>query len=239
MIKPAIILANPQLPENIGFIARIMKNFELDDLRLVNPRDGWPNRKAGIIAVGGLDIIEKARVYDNMKDALEGLEDIYACSGRLRKLNKPCYNLKEHIEDIKETLTPESKVGLMYGSEKSGLTNDEIIHAKKIINITANEEYPILNLSHAVGLTIYEYYNLKDLSPHKKKYKAQKTSGKELAYFLEDLQEKLSQTDFFIDGARQEKLFQNITNIFTRNNLSGQEVKSLIGIVKSLYNHKA
>jgi tRNA/rRNA methyltransferase len=237
-IKPVIILARPQMPENIGFVARIMKNFALDDLRIVNPRDGWPNRKAGIVAVGGAKIIENAKIYESMQDALDGIEDVYACSARLRNINKKCYNLKEHIEDVKTSLNENSKVGLMFGSETSGLTNDELVLAKKIITISANDEYPVLNLSHAVGLTVYEYFNLDGINSHEIKYKPKKTSAKELGFFLDDLFLKLKSSDYFLDGSREEKLFQSVSNVFSRAELSGQEVKSLIGISKALYNFK-
>ena len=235
-IRPSIILVNPQIGENIGAIARIMKNFSLTDLRLVNPRDGWPNRKAEVLAVGGIDIIKDARVYENLEDALGDIEAVYACSARLRKLNKECYNLKEHIVEIRSLYSQDSNIALMFGSERCGLLNEELKYATKIINISANQEYPILNLSHAVSIVIYEYFNLQSLSSHQIKYKAKSISVKELSFFLNDLQNKLSSTGFFDTEARQEKMFQAITNIFTRiPNLSSQELKTLIGAMKALY----
>ena len=236
-IKPIIILVSPQIGENIGSIARVMKNFSLTDLRIVNPRDGWPNRKAEVLAVGGIDIIKDARILTNLEDALEGVEAVYACSARLRKLNKECYNLKDHIEESKTLYNSDSNIALMFGSERCGLLNEELKYATKIISISANEEYPILNLSHAASIVIYEYFNLQNLEPHQIKYKAKPVSVKEISFFLDDFQAKLATTGFFDTEARQAKMFQAITNIFTRvPNLSSQEIKTLIGSVKALYN---
>lgn len=223
--------------ENIGAAARIMANFAHHDLRIVSPRDGWPNRKAEILSAGGLDIIKNARIYHETAPALEGLDEIYACSARVRKMHKEHYNLKEHIEDIKykQQDKNELRIGMMFGSERMGLLNEDIIHAKKIVNISANSDYAVLNLSHAIGLVCYEYFNISHKTNITVKYQKKEASKTELAYFLEDLKDKLSDTDFFIDESRKIKMFQAISNIFTRNDLSSQELKTMVGIIKALY----
>ncbi len=237
MNKPAIILVNPQLGENIGSVARIMHNFAFSDLRIVNPRDGWPNKQAEILAAGGEQLINNAKIFANLEDALADLEIIYACSARSRKMHKPVANLKEHITEV-EQYADLSKIGLMFGSERCGLLNEEIIYAKAIITIAANEVYPVLNLSHSVGLVCYEYFNMAPVNAKENKYQKKALRQEDLTYYLDDLQAKLDKTGFFIDEPRKLKLFQAIANIYTRNNLSGQEVKTLTGISKALFNYK-
>ena len=232
-MKPAIILSRPQIGDNIGAVARIMKNFSLQDLRIVSPRDGWPNKKAEIVSMGGIDIIRNAKIFDKIEDAICDLQNIFACSARRRKVNKEYYNLKDHVKEVREKKY--KKIGIMFGSEKYGLFNEELVLAKKVVAISANEEYPILNLSHAVSLICYEYYNIGDVHDIKTKYKDKQIDAEQMNFYLHDLQEKLGQTDFFIDGARQKKMFQAISNIYTRMDLSGQEVKSLIGINQALF----
>jgi tRNA/rRNA methyltransferase len=237
MIKLAVILVKPQMGENIGSAARIMANFAHYDLRIVEPRDGWPNRKAEILAAGGLDIIKSAKIYSDIAAALEGLDEIYACSARVRKMHKDHYHLKDHIEEIKARVANNHnvKIGMMFGSERMGLLNDDIIYAKKIVNIAANEQYSVLNLSHAIGLVCYEYFNISAKKEITVKYRKKEASKTEIAYFLEDLKDKLDDTEFFIDKERKIKMFQAISNIFTRNDLSSQELKTMVGIVKALY----
>ncbi len=137
MTKLAVILVKPQMGENIGSAARIMANFAHSDLRIVEPRDGWPNRKAEILAAGGLDIIKSAKIYSNVAAALEDLDEIYACSARVRKMHKEHYNLKDHIAEMQIRVAQNNnvKIGMLFGSERMGLLNDDIIYAKK------NSEY--------------------------------------------------------------------------------------------------
>ena len=236
-IKPVIILVTPQIADNIGAVARIMTNFALEDLRIINPRDGWPNRKAEIVASRGKELIKKAKIFNDLKQALEGIDEVFACSARDRKMNKPFYNIKEHIADIKENYDNESKIAIMFGSERCGLLNEEIIYANKIIQITANQNYPVLNLSHAVGITCHEYFNLQKFKKKTLKYKAKQNSPADLSYYLDDLETKLEIAGYFDTEQRQKKLFQNVSNIYTRMNLSGQEIKSLMGISKALFLH--
>ena len=127
----------------------------------------------------------------------------------------------------------------MFGSERCGLLNDEIIFAKKIITIATSKETPVLNLSHAAALICYEYFNIQNKVKINGKYKKKSLNKIELHYFLDDLKNKLAETNFFKNEARKNKMFQAISNIYTRNNLSAQEVKTLIGITKALYYFKS
>jgi tRNA/rRNA methyltransferase len=232
----AIILVNPQLGENIGSVARIMKNFAVNDLRIISPRDGWPNDRANILAAGGQDIIDNAVIYNNLVDAIKDLSHLYACSARVRNMNKETYDLKDHIADLKEN--PDiinSKLGVMFGSERSGLNNEDINYAKKIINISGNPEYNILNLAQSVALICYEYFGLKNLAnKSKSKFLSEAANLEEVNFFIRSLQNILEKKGEFKDEGRQNKMYQNLNNIFIRNNLTQQEVRTLLGVIKIL-----
>ena len=233
----AIILVNPQLGENIGSVARIMANFAFSDLRIVSPRDGWPNERAKVLAAGGIDIIDNAKIYKDLDNAIADLSELYACSARVRKMNKEIYNLKEHMQDVEQNNIISNKLGIMFGSERSGLLNEQIIYAKKVINIKTNSEYGVLNLAQAVALICYEYFSFKIFQQVNKKdnlFQDNKASLEEVNFLLTDLKDKLAKKEVFKDEERQAKMYQNIHNIFIRNNLSKQEVRTLLGVIKIL-----
>lgn len=236
----AIIMVSPQLGENIGAAARVMANFGFDDLRIVNPRDGWPNKKAEIMSACGIEVLRKAKIYDKLHDALGDLEQIYACSARARKMYKDYVGLKDHICDLQKQTLPLGKVGIMFGSERCGLLNEEIIYATKIININTDEKSPVLNLAQAIAIMCYEYYNLlRQPIKKKSKYKKRNANMSEMIFLLEELKSDLDNTGFFKDSDRKVKMYENIANIFVRSNLSGQEIRTLVGAFKALYNfHK-
>lgn len=232
----AIILVKPQLGENIGSVARIMKNFAISDLRIIDPRDGWPNERAKTLAAGGIDIIDNAVIYNHLTDAIKDLSHLYACSARVRNMNKETYDLKDHIVDLKEnSYFTDGKLGVMFGSERSGLHNEDINYAKKIININGNPEYNILNLAQSVALICYEYFALKNInSQSKSKFITELANLDEINFFLSYLQDNLEKKGQFKDIDRQNKLYQNLKNIFIRNNLTQQEVRTLLGVTKIL-----
>lgn len=236
-VDVAIILVNPQLGENIGAAARIMANFGFSDLRVVNPRDGWPNVKAEEMSACGIEVLQGARVYGKLGEALSDLNEVYACTARVRKMHKEHIGLKSHIEDIKKNGLSAEKIGVMFGSERCGLLNEEIIYAKKIVNINTDDKFPVLNLAQAVALVCYEYNHcFKNLADKLSKYKKRHAKMSEVTFFLEQLKSNLDETGFFKDEDRKVKMYENISNIFVRNDLSGQEVRTLVGAFSALYN---
>jgi len=236
-VDVAIILVSPQLGENIGAASRIMANFNFADLRIVNPRDGWPNSKAEIMSACGIKVLENAKIYDRLHDAVADLEEVYACTARARKMYKEYVGLKDHISDIKDNGISANKIGVMFGSERCGLLNEEIIYAKKIININTDDKFPVLNLAQAVAIICYEYYHcLRSPIDKVSKYKKRDAKMSEMIFFLETLKDNLDETGFFKDEDRKVKMYENISNIFVRNDLSGQEIRTLVGAFDALYN---
>ncbi|MFN9476890.1 MAG: RNA methyltransferase, partial [Rickettsiales bacterium] len=143
----AIILVAPQLGENIGASARAMKNFGLRDLRIVAPRDGWPNKKAESMSVGAIDIINQAKVFSSIEEAVSDLSFIYATTGVVRAINKN-YVLSRNL---KQDIDSNYSIGIMFGRENCGLNNQEITYANKILVIDTDKNFTSLNIAHAVS----------------------------------------------------------------------------------------
>lgn len=227
----AVILVEPQLGENIGFIARSMKNFSLNELRIVNPRDGWPNHKAVSASVGACNIINDAKIYNSINDAISDIHYLYATTANERDVNKdfiPSYSLAEELSNNA------GKIGLMFGRENSGLTNQEISLANKVITIDTDQSLKSLNISHAACLIFYEIF---------KKFSFEKqniiknniiTKG-DLDNFYKILFTKLDEGKFFKVKEKESLIKRKITNIFSRiDKISKTEIQILHGIINSL-----
>jgi len=230
MTRPAIILVNPQMGENIGFVARAMGNFGFADLRLVNPRDGWPSEVAESTAANAIEIIKQARVYDNFDQAVSDCQYLYATSARLRDFNKECIDVKNLSEDASALNIPVEKIGVVFGGERSGLNNDVVSCVNKIVSIPTNPANPSMNLAMSATLICYELSNFQ--------IKAQRAQDvathHEMTIMLKHIEEMMDQKNFYKVPEKKEKMLQNIRNIFFRiPNLTSNEVSTLIGILKS------
>ncbi len=235
--KPAIILIAPQMGENIGAAARGMLNFGLTDLRIVNPRDGWPNPKAVDMAKGAKSVIHEAQIFTSLKDATHDITRLYATTARTRDMVKQEYNARE---TALEMLKNDGKSAIMFGPERSGLTNDDITLADAVAIIPVAPIYTSLNLSQAVNIMCYEWFVAKaesdsdgSASPSEG---SQLATKEELANLFEHIESELDKTDFLRVADKRPKMVRNIRNIFSRNDLTEQEVRTLRGIIKSLTN---
>ena len=148
--KVGFLLVKPQLPENIGFSARGLKNFGFKNLDLVNPKEIWPNKKAIATSVGARDILKKTKVYSNIKDAINKYDIVYASSARKRDINKRHLSFNQFIESIKKN--KKKKIGIMFGPEASGLSNDDMTYSNYIFKIPVNKKFESINLSHRMIL---------------------------------------------------------------------------------------
>lgn len=226
--RPVIILVEPQLGENIGFVARSMNNFGFSDLRIVNPRDGWPNPSAEATAVKAANIIHAARIFDNFNDAVADLNYLYATSARFRDFNKEEISSKDIVSDLSGDL---SKVGLIFGPERSGLDNEVISKVNKLVYIPTNSESPSMNIAISVSILCYELVeNLK----RPNKYYDNATQA-ELENLFSSIEFVMDKANFYKVPEKKEKMLQNMRNIFKRvPNFTSNEVSTLIGIFKSL-----
>jgi len=226
---------NPQLGENIGFVARTMSNFGFTELRIVNPRDGWPNKAAEATAVKAINIIKSAKIFDSFKDSVSDLEFLYAASARSRDFNKEYVNSKDLKSDIKSFNVEHSKIGILFGAEKSGLDNETISYADKILYIPTSEDSPSINIAISVGVLCYE---LSDI-PQNKTTNQELASQKEILNLFSHLEKMLDSTNFYKVPEKRAKMLQNIRNIFKRiPSLTSSEVSTLIGSLKALFDHK-
>ena len=216
-----------------------MLNFGVSDLRLINPRDGWPNPKANAMAAGALENKNfKINLYRNIKQATEDVSYLLATSARIRDINKPVYNIKDGIKELINAENNGLKTAIIFGGEKSGLNNDDIVKADALININNNKKFSSINLSMSVLLICYEWFsykmtdeNISYLKSNKEKTMATKS---ELNYFIDKLITTLDDSNFFNPKEKRKIMINNIEAIFTRNELTLQELNTLHGILSSL-----
>jgi len=231
--NPAIILISPQLGENIGAAARVMLNFGLTDLRIVTPRDGWPNPKAVDMAKGAKEVIKNAQVFDSLAEATTDINRLYATTARPRDMIKPVVTPRKCAEEI---TTNAQRSAIMFGPERSGLNNDDITLADAIAAIPVAPIYTSLNLAQAIAIMCHEWFSAKDETAAKEMELGNYglAPKNEIANFFEHLESELDKTDFFKVEDKRPKMVRNIRNIFSRADLTDQEVRTLRGVIKSL-----
>jgi len=231
--KFGFILVNPQLGENIGACARALKNFGFSNLNIVAPRDSWPNTKARMTSVGAYNIIQKAKIYKNVSDAVKKFDLVFASTARKRDINK------KHISIVNFTKLlskyKKSNIGIMFGPEASGLSNLDLSLSNFIIQIPTSSKLTSLNLSHAVIVICYEIYKSLNFTKFKKEKMltklTSKSSIKNLIKFLENI---LDHKKFFKPVEKKKSMILNISNIFGRLELSDKEIRILFSIFSSL-----
>lgn len=227
-----IILSHPQMGENIGAAARVMKNFGLNDLRIVSPRDRWPNKKAENMSAGGVDVIQKAKIYHTLEEAISDRQFVFATAAASRDMNK------DHIfsYEIDKTLASIDRLGILFGRESSGLSNQEISLCNKIITINTESEYSSLNLAQAICIICYELYKVPDLLGSDLKTSAVNLASKgEMEIFLKHLFSSLDSRGFFKSQDRKDKMTMKLRGIFNRmDGISPKELNALHGIVSIL-----
>ena len=225
------ILHKPQLSENIGACARALKNFNFKKLSLIDPKPTFPNDKIIATAVGAKDLINQSKVYENLEQALYRTDTVIATSARFR--NK---NIKHiQLENLKE-INFKKKVAFIFGSEASGLSNEEISYANYTLQIPTNPDFKSLNLSHSL-IIIAQYVastiKLKSV-PFKKSKKIKSASKKEIQSMLSLCVKNLDEINFFRPKEKRPKMLENLRNIFYKMDLSDKETRILSGVFASL-----
>ena len=227
----SFILHKPQLSENIGACARAIKNFNFKKLVLVNPKPIFPNDKIFATSVGAKDVIQKSKNYGNLEKAISKIDIVIATSARFR--NK---NIKHiHLGDLKD-INFKKKIGFLFGSESSGLSNDEISYANYTLQIPSNPDFKSLNLSHSL-IIIAQYVSslvkLKNI-PYKKSKKVKSAGKKEIQSMLSLCVKNLDEVNFFRPKEKKPKMLENLRNIFYKMELSDKETRILSGVFASL-----
>lgn len=237
---PYIILVRPQMGENIGAAARAMLNFGLNRLRIVAPRDGWPNTRATDMAAGALEKMPPVEVFSTLQDAVADLHYLYATTARPRDMVKPVFTPAAAAADCILRVGNSQKTGFVFGAERAGLSNDDIALCQAIINIPANKDFSSLNLGQAVLLVAYEHFQATANAPARQMNfgKSQPASQKNLEEFLTRLESELDSGGFFRSTEQKPMMVRNIRAMLTRAELSDQEVSTFHGIVTTLTKNK-
>ena len=231
--KIGFILIKPQLPENIGFSARGLKNFGFKNLDLVSPKETWPNKKAITTSVGAKDIFRTTKVYSNIKDAINKYDIVYASSARIRDINKRHLSFNKFIESVKKN--KKKKIGIMFGPEASGLSNDDISYSNYIFKIPVNKKFESINLSHSIVIVCYEIF--KSLRPNyfkREKKLSDIISKKDLNTFTNFVEDRLEKKGFFSPNEKKKTMLVNLRNIFGRMELSNKELRILSSVFSKL-----
>lgn len=244
---PAVILVNPQLGENIGTAARAMANFALPDLRLFDPRDGWPNAKAKSSATKGEWIVDAATVHDKLEDALSDLNYVYATTARPRDMIKEVMTPDQATADMHRRIAGGQKVGMMFGRERWGLHNDEIALADVVVMAPVDPSHASLNIAQAVLLMGYEWYKpiaqtmgmgTQEAKPTNqtglKMPETRPATKEEMVGMFEHLERELTEGGFFKTDEIRPKMEVNLRNMMGRAEFTEQEVRTFRGVISAL-----
>jgi tRNA/rRNA methyltransferase len=233
---PAVILCEPQLGENIGTAARAMANFGLWDLRIVNPRDGWPNERAVAAASRADHVIERVRVFDTVEAAIADLSLVFATTARRRDMQKSVLGPEEASKQLVGHIGSGRGAGLLFGREKWGLMNDEVALADAIVTLPVEAAFASLNIAQAVLLMSYEWRRQSELGstlPFTDSMAAP-ANKQELLGLFHHLEETLDRTGFFTTPDKRPTMVTNLRNMLSRANFSEQEIRTFRGVISSI-----
>ena len=231
--KPVIVLVRPQLGQNIGKAARAMLNFGLTEMRLVAPRDGWPNPEAGPAASGADVVLERAQVFATTQDAIADCTQVFASTVRRRDLVMPVIGPTEMADRITDQI---ERTAILFGPERSGLETEDVALANAIVTVPINPEFGSLNLAQAVILLAYEWSKRSDLAqPTAKQLEAAAPHG-ELEGLIAQLNGELEAKGYFHPPSRTEATKNTLRTIFTKTGWSSREVKAIRGVIRALVN---
>jgi len=233
--QPAIILVAPQLSENIGTAARAMANFGLTDLRLVNPREGWPSDKARAAAANADHVIGRVRVFERLEDALTGLSFVYATTARMREVAKVVVGPREAAEATVARAALGSATGVLFGRERTGLNNEEVSLADEILTLPVDPAFSSLNIAQAVLILAYEW-RLAANGPGLPfgSTIAEPAPREQLIAMFEHLEAALEDAGFFRPTEKRPHITLAIRAMLQRASLTEQEVRTLRGMIAAL-----
>ncbi len=233
---PPVILHQPQLGENIGLAARAMLNCGLTEMRLVAPRDGWPNERAVAAASGANAVIDNAKVYPTLPDAIADLTHVFATTARPRGMVKPVMTPRAAATALRTLMSENLKPGLLFGPERMGLTNDDVPLADTIITVPLNPGFSSLNLAQAVLLVGYEWLQAADATPDTQYWGGgdEPAPKAELLNFMERFEAELDDCGFLRNLEQRPTMVRNLRNLFQRARPTSQELRTMHGAVRNL-----
>jgi tRNA/rRNA methyltransferase len=233
---PIIVLVEPQLGQNIGTAARAMGNFGLRRLRIVNPRDGWPNLHAHRAASGADAILDEAELFDTLEAAVADCHFVLATTARAHYQAKPVIGPDAAAREMVPRLAGGERVAVLFGRERWGLQNEEVGLADRVITFPVNPAFASLNLAQSVLIVAYEFFKLTTAGalPFAMPHRSDAAGKQQLFAFFADLERELETVEFFRPPEKRETMTINLRNIFTRMQLTQQDVQTLHGVIMSI-----
>ncbi|MDO5656900.1 MAG: RNA methyltransferase [Paracoccus sp. (in: a-proteobacteria)] len=233
---PVIILVRPQMGENIGAAARAMLNFGLSEMRIVAPRDGWPNPRAVAMASGAAgQVLDRARVFDTLADAMEGITYAFATTARGRELTKPVFT---PAEAVAHGASVEGRAAFIFGPERAGLENDDIARANAIVTVPVNPGFASLNLAQAVLLIGYEWGQgrlPRQPAPTLRRPPGEVAADRvEIEHLADHYEEKLTAAGYFFPETKAANMRLNLRNLWSRMGLTRSDVQVFHGMLRQL-----
>ncbi len=236
MIPPAFVFVRPQMGENIGAAARAMLNFGLDRMRVVGPRDGWPNPKAAAMARGAGRVLDGAGLFPDVPAAIADCDYVFATTARGRELVKPIMTPERAMTVAREMAGLGKRVAVLFGPERTGLENEDIIHANAIVTVPVNPEFPSLNLAQCALLIGYEWQRqTSDAPPEVMGLARTEFAGSlEVERLADHYEERLGAAGFFFPETKAQGMRDNLRNMWSRLNLTRAEVQTFHGMLRQI-----
>ncbi len=232
---PLIVLVEPQLGENIGATARAMANFGLSRLRIVSPRQGWPNDKARMMATGATAILDGAELYDTLEGAIADCNFVLATTARAHDQVKPVIGPAQAAAEMGPRIDAGERIAILFGRERNGLENDEVALADRIVTLPVNPAFASLNLAQAVVIVAYEWFKLRNGAlPFAMPEKSAPAPKQQLLAFFAALERELEKVEFFRPPDKRETMQINLRNIFTRMKPTQQDIQTLHGMIMTI-----
>ncbi|NEX93468.1 RNA methyltransferase [Caulobacter sp. 17J65-9] len=235
LVPPCVILNEPQLAENIGAVARVMANFGLSDLRLVRPRDGWPQERAWASASGANWPLDGAKVFERIEDAIADLRLLYATTARPRETQLPVITPREAAANLYDASAEGLGVGLLFGGERAGLETHDIALSQGIVTIPIDPKFHSLNLAQAVAVNAYEWRTrVLDAPPPRFREGPPPADQAMMIGLYEQLEHELDEAGFFHPPEKRPSMVRNLRVALSRARFSDQEVRTFRGVVTAL-----
>ncbi len=238
-LQPAFVLIRPQMGENIGAAARGMWNFGLDRMRIVDPRDGWPNQKAVAMASGAGRLLDEAQLFDATGGAVADCDYVYATTARPRGLTKLVLSPEAAMQDARARIADGQRVAVMFGPERSGMENDDIARSNAIISVPVNPDFPSLNLAQCVLLTGYEWRRAAvPVEAARVDAVGDWAEQIEIEKLSEHYEMRLEEAGFFFPAHKAENMKVNLRNMWSRMPMTRADVQMLHGMMRQMVRWK-
>ncbi len=239
-LQPAFILVRPQMGENIGGAARAMWNFGLDRMRVVAPRDGWPNPRAVAMASGAGRLLDAAMLFDDTAAAIADCDFVFATTARARDLTKPVMTPERAMEHARAMIAQGRRVGVLFGPERAGLENEDVARANAIVSVPVNPDFASLNLAQCVLLTAYEWRRQTgDVPPEVVEMaRTERASHVEIDKLSAHYEARLAKAGFFFPEHKAEGMKRNLRNLWSRMPLTRADVQVFHGILRQMVRWK-